>query len=269
VFASDNGLHMGHHRFLPGKGTPYAEDVNVPLVVRGPGVLSGIVREDLVALTDLTATIVDLAGATMDLTIDGRSLLPLLQTPDPISDWRSAVLLEHYRPLDLNQDPIDPRWPLEPADPFDLQLAQLDTTPPDYAGLQTGTYKYIRRIGNESELYNLVDDPFEVFNQVDNAHPAFLAQLTTWLDDLMLCSGENCRSLEDQEAPTLSLVHPRSDVNRDGSVDLIDISLVADCWPLPVTSTCGDRLDLNLDSHIDIVDVMLVAAEFGSSTHRR
>ena len=42
VFTSDNGYHMGQHRFVAGKGTPYEEDTHVPFMVRGPGVPAGV-----------------------------------------------------------------------------------------------------------------------------------------------------------------------------------------------------------------------------------
>src|SRR5258708_4405803 len=35
VFSSDNGLHMGEHRMMPGKMTAYDIDVHVPLIVAG------------------------------------------------------------------------------------------------------------------------------------------------------------------------------------------------------------------------------------------
>ena len=41
VFSSDNGLHMGEHRLRPGKLTAFDTDINVPLIVTGPGVPAG------------------------------------------------------------------------------------------------------------------------------------------------------------------------------------------------------------------------------------
>ena len=36
IFTSDNGYHLGQHRIMRGKGTPYEESIRVPLVIRGP-----------------------------------------------------------------------------------------------------------------------------------------------------------------------------------------------------------------------------------------
>ena len=63
VFASDNGYHMGQHRMLQGKGTPYEEDIHVPLIVRGPGVPAGAVRGEMTSMVDLAPTFAEIAGA--------------------------------------------------------------------------------------------------------------------------------------------------------------------------------------------------------------
>ena len=41
VFSSDNGLHMGEYRLMPGKMTAFDTDIQVPLIVDGPGVPAG------------------------------------------------------------------------------------------------------------------------------------------------------------------------------------------------------------------------------------
>jgi hypothetical protein len=38
IYTSDNGFHIGQHRLRPGKSCAYEEDVNVPMLIRGPGV---------------------------------------------------------------------------------------------------------------------------------------------------------------------------------------------------------------------------------------
>ena len=38
IFSSDNGYHIGQHRLQPGKECGYEEDINIPLIIRGPGV---------------------------------------------------------------------------------------------------------------------------------------------------------------------------------------------------------------------------------------
>ncbi|MGH9362923.1 MAG: sulfatase-like hydrolase/transferase, partial [Thermoanaerobaculia bacterium] len=59
---SDNGFHLGHHRLRAGKGSPYEEDVRVPLLVAGPGVPPGRRLPHLALAVDLAPTIAALAG---------------------------------------------------------------------------------------------------------------------------------------------------------------------------------------------------------------
>lgn len=64
------------NRFLA-QTLPYEEDINVPLVVRGPGVPRGLVdNHSVYSLADLGSTVLHLAGAQADYDHDG-SLVPL------------------------------------------------------------------------------------------------------------------------------------------------------------------------------------------------
>jgi len=64
-YTTDNGYHIGQHRLQPGKECGFEEDINIPLIVRGPGVAEGKVVEGLVTShVDLAPTILRLAGST-------------------------------------------------------------------------------------------------------------------------------------------------------------------------------------------------------------
>src|SRR5512133_2171327 len=96
IFASDNGFHLGQHRLAAGKGSSFEEDLRVPLIVRGPGIPAGRVLPHMAVNIDLAPTFADLAGVSPTVTVDGRSLVPLLgASPPPVSAWRHAFLLEH------------------------------------------------------------------------------------------------------------------------------------------------------------------------------
>jgi arylsulfatase A-like enzyme len=70
VFLTDHGIsHAREKQFLYDGGT------HVPLVVRGPGVPRGAVRDDLVEHIDVAATSLALAGLAVPETMDGRALL--------------------------------------------------------------------------------------------------------------------------------------------------------------------------------------------------
>jgi arylsulfatase A-like enzyme len=267
IFTSDNGLHMGNHRFPIGKGIPFDEDTRVPLMVRGPGVPAGVVRNELASMIDIVPTLADLGGASMAIEVDGRSLVPLLHTTAPPPVWRKTVLLEHWpQPAAFvtdthpNAEPPDPSdwllhsW-LEPA-----VAAQESLPTPDWLALRSGDTKYVRRVGSARELYDIVNDRYELYSQHADATPAFIDQLNTRLNALYACEGATCRSIEELPAPVYSLLYQRADMNRDNHVDLTDVLLAADCWQQPVVGSCGDRFDMNYDALIDVVDIMRVAA---------
>jgi N-acetylglucosamine-6-sulfatase len=61
-YTSDNGYHISQHRLNPGKECGFEEDINIPLIVRGPGVPIGESKV-VTAHTDLAPTFLQLAGA--------------------------------------------------------------------------------------------------------------------------------------------------------------------------------------------------------------
>ncbi|MDE0129120.1 MAG: sulfatase-like hydrolase/transferase [Gammaproteobacteria bacterium] len=82
VFLGDNGT-TGNVIDPPfdadrAKFTVYEGGLRVPLIIAGPGVPQGVTSDALVNTTDIFATILDLAGASLpaDLKHDSKSLLP-------------------------------------------------------------------------------------------------------------------------------------------------------------------------------------------------
>ena len=56
VLTSDNGFHLGRYGLGQGKGSPFEADVQVPLIVTGPGVVPGE-RSEVVSNLDLAPTL--------------------------------------------------------------------------------------------------------------------------------------------------------------------------------------------------------------------
>jgi N-acetylglucosamine-6-sulfatase len=74
IYTSDNGFHLGQHRLPPGKRCPYEEDVNVPLIIRGPGVPEGQTAKIVTSHTDIVPSIVHWAGASSSIDLDGSPI---------------------------------------------------------------------------------------------------------------------------------------------------------------------------------------------------
>ena len=141
MFTSDNGVFFGEHRIPTGKEEPFEPSVRVPLVVRGPGFTPGVVEHRPVANVDLNSTIVTATGATARLVSDGRPLQAL--TGDPSIGMDRPILLE-----------TGPLWGRR-----------------YYRGVRTRRWKYVEYTTGERELYDLVNDPYELQNQADQ--PSF------------------------------------------------------------------------------------------------
>ena len=93
-FTSDNGVLDGEHRQI-GKGLAYEESIRVPLFVRAPGYEGPNQVHQLVINNDIAPTILELSKAQADISLDGRSLVPLLADPEE-KDWRQMILIDHW-----------------------------------------------------------------------------------------------------------------------------------------------------------------------------
>ena len=61
IYTSDNGFHISQHRLTPGKNCGIEEDINIPLIIRGPTVSKGVITNKMSSHTDIAPTIMKLA----------------------------------------------------------------------------------------------------------------------------------------------------------------------------------------------------------------
>lgn len=104
VFTSDNGYSWGEH-VLSGKRWAYEENTRVPMLVAGPGLAAGQVRDELVLGIDIAPTLLDLAGVEWGdgAVPQGRSMTTLLGRPDPGgAPWRSDFMYEYFLDFPYN-----------------------------------------------------------------------------------------------------------------------------------------------------------------------
>jgi N-acetylglucosamine-6-sulfatase len=172
VFSSDNGLHMGEYRLLPGKLTAFDTDIHVPLVVDGPGVAPGTATSALTENVDLAKTFTAIGGTT--LASDGHTLMPLLHGHHA-PNWRDAVLVEHH----------GARQPLDDPD-FQPPTSGNPTT---YEAMRTDRFLYVEYADGEREFYNLRRDPFELHNLAGRLTRSDLALLHKELSAMKHCHG--------------------------------------------------------------------------------
>jgi len=183
-FTSDNGYLLGQHRRAE-KGLPYEEAIRVPLLVRGPGVRKGVVERRLASNIDLAPTIAELAGATPRNAVDGRSLVPLLESTPPVR-WRQATIVENAGP-----------------DEVSALAGDIGTTPnnPPFWALRMEDRVYIespRTDERELSAPRPRQDPFQLRNLANAAaRPDEIAGCHAWLAALRGCAGEGCRDADD------------------------------------------------------------------------
>jgi N-acetylglucosamine-6-sulfatase len=201
VFTSDNGFFYGEHRLTGGKFIAYEPATHLPLLIRGPGIKPGTSTGELAANIDLAPTILELAGAEADKSIDGRSLVPYMK--DPALRSRRPLLFESFvetNDVEANGEPTAQRVVKELKRhrnaPRDGASASIVAPPKDYEGIRLGPYKYIEWPDGEKELYDITKDPYELNNvvRVPNLSPirAFLhAQLVR----LETCVGRTCQEV--------------------------------------------------------------------------
>ena len=212
-FTADNGFHLGQHRLNPGKYTPYETDIRVPLIVRGPNVQSGVSTDSFAINIDLAPTFFAIAGATPGWTVDGRSLLPILQPPIAVP-WRQNAFVE--------QATVSPPAPAAPDD--DTTLEPPDTLPgatpapttPGFKEVRTATYEFVQYDTGEKELYRVGFDPDNTCNVAAWASanaPGFVNTLTSLLTSFSTCAGASCRAVENFAAPAFPPGVPTCDHN--------------------------------------------------------
>ncbi|KAI0876424.1 arylsulfatase-like protein [Hypoxylon argillaceum] len=163
IYSTDNGYHIGQHRLNPSKQCSFEEDINIPLIIRGPGVPEKVTTDIVTAHTDLAPTLLKIAGAPLRDDFDGLAI-PLTQDGlDQAKDERHEhVTVEHWG-FGANEGLVLDWYPR-----FRLN----------------NTYKAMRVIGksynlhyqvwcnNEHELYDLTTDPGQMINLLRPDEPS-------------------------------------------------------------------------------------------------
>lgn len=168
VFTSDNGYLLGEHRWT-GKDVPYEQSLQVPLLMRGPGLPSGVTRRETVATVDLAPTFVAIAHASPTVPLDGRNLLPLARR-GTAKGWQDLLIQNGPR---LGEG-AGAGW--------------------SYRGVRTRRYTYVEYSLYGAELYDRRRDPHQLTNVAgQEAYREVERELRRRAHVLRTCSGRSCR----------------------------------------------------------------------------
>lgn len=173
-FFSDHGDFTGDYGLVEKTQNTFEDClVRVPFVVKPPvgtPIRPGVC-DALIELIDFPATVEALTGIVPQHTHFGRSLLPLIAGADEGYTHRDAVFCEggrllhetHAMERESNQTPDRLYWPsvsLQCGDGPEHTKAIM---------VRTKRYKYIRRMYEADELYDLAEDPGELHNRIEDA----------------------------------------------------------------------------------------------------
>ena len=162
IYTSDQGFFLGDHGWFD-KRLMFDESLTMPLLVRWPAqVAAGQQVDPMITNVDFAATFLDICG--LDSSVlpqqQGRSFLPHLRG-ESVEDWPESMYYRYWE----HDDP--------------------EHHAPAHYGVRTRQHKYIhyyndglgtpgsstRVLPSEHELYDLVKDPAELANVVDD--PAY------------------------------------------------------------------------------------------------
>ncbi len=158
VLTSDHGDYLGDH-WLGEKDLFHEPSVKIPLIVVDPSVrgqvAGGSACAELVEAVDIVPTFVELAGGEICRErIEGRSLAPLLRSPESVGNWRECVVSE------IDYCDRGARYLLN-LGPYDCRATMV----------RDRRWKYIHYHGFGYQLFDLENDPDEL-NDLGRGEPA-------------------------------------------------------------------------------------------------
>lgn len=191
-FFSDHGDYTGDYGLVE-KTQNTMEDclTRVPFLVKPPAGVATTPRisDALVELVDFSATVFDLAGIDPGYDHSGRSLLPVLA--GDTDSHRDAVFCEGGRrygetqAMELGSGVVRPGAGETGLYAPRLRLQATDDGPYHSKAVmcRTRTHKYVQRLYETDELYDLVQDPLEERNVIND--PAYQPVLAALKDRLL------------------------------------------------------------------------------------
>ena len=193
-FFSDHGDFTGDYGLVEKTQNTFEDCLTkVPFIIKPPKYIQIKPRicDAMVELIDFSATVYDLTGISPDYSHFGKSLISLLN--GKTEEHRDAVFCEggrlygeeHAMDAQRKPGPESLYWPKQ-------RLHMSDDGP--YHGkasmCRTNNFKYVRRLYEKDELYDLVKDPEEVNNIIDD--PIYNTVLSDLKERLLTWYIETC-----------------------------------------------------------------------------
>jgi len=194
-FSCDNGYHLGQQRLPPGKREIFQHDINVPLIISGPGISPHSTITAIAGNYDLASTWAELTGVTPPTdapVIDGHSLVPLFNR----QDWpRKYTLQEGYQSCEMGRgegSACSKKWGPALAED-DFEKVNNIATKPDYSGLhKPGKWMYVEYRDGGKAFFDSTVDPWQTKNIWETLPQANQTEMAAMLANVVNCSGSAC-----------------------------------------------------------------------------
>jgi arylsulfatase A-like enzyme len=181
IVLGDHGENIGDHGFMDHQYCLYDTLLHVPVIISGGAVESDSSRTDLIQVSDIYPTVLDL----LDIT-DEQSEAQF-QGQSAFSDNNRRGVISEYMAAQPSMDSLTAKVGDIP-DP----VYQLDRR---LRAIRMNDYKLIRASDGEIELYDIENDPGEQTDLSDE-HQDVVSELESELDDWLECFDQHTSSAD-------------------------------------------------------------------------
>lgn len=94
VMLSDHGNHFLTRTYEEWKCTPHDSSIHIPLLIQGPGFDHAGMVPEVVSMVDITPSLLDAVGAKIPDSMQGRSIMPILRSPEGRKSWRQEAFVQ-------------------------------------------------------------------------------------------------------------------------------------------------------------------------------
>ena len=143
---------MGNHRLGAGKRCPYEEDINIPLLIRGPDVAQGVTSSIVNSHTDMAPTILKMLGVPLRPEFDGA---PIAYTNEELGtvDKHELVNVEFWNSGSHPVGVVNQKY-------YNNTYKALRLISDDYSFL------YTTWCTGEKEFYDMTTDSGQMYNRL-------------------------------------------------------------------------------------------------------
>ena len=149
VMLSDHGNHFLTRTYAEWKCTPHDSSIHIPLLVQGPGFDGLGMIPDVVSMVDISPSLLDAVGVKIPDSMQGRSFMPVLRSPEGRSSWRQEAFIQ-FAASAIGRALRTDKWTYCAIDPNqDGMAAPNSSTYQEYLAydLQTDPHQLINLVG--------------------------------------------------------------------------------------------------------------------------